>query len=340
MARTERAPMSVVVTGAAGFLGKEIVVQLLDAGHEVFGLVRRPAPELEALGCRLRFADLTDAEATATALEGAQAVYHVAAKAGIWGSYEDYYAANVTGTQNVIHGCLKAGCGKLIYTSSPSVTFGGEPHPGVDESVPYPQRHLNHYCRTKAEAEGMVLQADQHEGLLTVALRPHIIWGPGDPHILPRLVEAARAGRLLRVGPGENLVDITYVSNAARAHLLAEQQLVADSEVHGRAFFISQGRPVNLWDWVNEILTRLELKPVERAVPLPVAQVLGAVLETIYRWFRLSGEPRMTRFLAAQLGTSHYYDISAARRLLGYEPEISIEQGMDRLIDDLKERIR
>lgn len=331
--------MKVLVTGAAGFLGKEIVVQLLEAGHEVFGLVRRPAPELEELGCQLRMADLTDEEATIKALEGIEVVHHVAAKAGIWGPYQDYYQANVVGTRNVLFGCLKNGVKKLIYTSSPSVTFGGEPHAGVDESVPYPENHLNAYCQTKAEAEQMVLEADRHETLLTVALRPHIIWGPGDPHILPRLVEAARSGRLMRVGGGHNLVDITYVCNAARAHLLAEEHLSEDSAVRGKAYFISQGEPVNLWDWVNHILEQLNLPRVKRALPLPLARFLGALLERVYGWFKIGGEPRMTRFLAAQLGTSHYYDISAARRDFQYEPVVSFQEGMEHLIADLRERL-
>ncbi|MCA9790300.1 MAG: NAD-dependent epimerase/dehydratase family protein [Candidatus Eremiobacteraeota bacterium] len=325
--------MKAIVTGAAGFLGRVITEQLLADGHEVGVLVRREVPELEALGAVAVKADLRDRESILTACAGYEAVFHVAAKAGIWGAYHDYHEANVLGTRNILHGCRRHGVKKLIYTSSPSVTFSGKPTPGIDESYPYPKKFLNAYSATKAEAEQMVLAADGKDGLQTVALRPHIIWGPRDSHIIPRLMEAARRGRLLRVGKGDNLVDITYVDNAARAHLLAAERL---DQVHGRAFFISQGEPVNLWSWVNQLLQRLDIAPVNRSLSLPVARLLGALLEKIYLFFRLPGEPRMTRFLAAQLGTSHYYDISAARRLLDYEPTVSTAEGMDRLVDWLK----
>lgn len=330
--------MKTLVTGAAGFLGKAIVKQLLAQDHQVAVLVRRQVPELEALGVEIRLADLRDEAAVARAMVGIDWVFHVAAKAGIWGPYEEYYQSNVVGTRNVLHGCLKYGVEKLIYTSSPSVTFKGLSTPGIDESAPYPDRFLNAYSATKAEAEKLVLEADSHDDLLTVALRPHIIWGPGDPHIIPRLVDKARQGSLLRVGPGDNLVDITYVDNAASAHLLAAERLEEDSPVRGRAFFISQGEPVQLWPWINGLLGRLDIARVERGIPLPLARLLGAALELVYRALKLSGEPRMTRFLAAQLGTSHYYDISAARELLGYQPLVSTAEGLDILVAWLQTR--
>ncbi|MGE0490707.1 MAG: NAD-dependent epimerase/dehydratase family protein [Vulcanimicrobiota bacterium] len=325
--------MRALVTGAAGFLGRVITEQLLAAGHEVGVLVRREVPELEALGAFVVKADLRDRESVLAACAGFDTVFHVAAKAGIWGPYSEYHEANVLGTRNILHGCRRHGVKRLIYTSSPSVTFSGKPTAGIDESYPYPKKFLNAYSATKAEAEKMVLAADGKDGLQTVALRPHIIWGPRDSHIIPRLLEAAGRGRLVRVGSGENLVDITYVDNAAQAHLLAAERL---DQAHGRAFFISQGEPVNLWAWVNQLLTRLDQPPVHRSLSLPVARLLGALLEKIYLFFRLPGEPRMTRFLAAQLGTSHYYDISAARELLGYRPTVSTAEGVDRLVAWLK----
>lgn len=320
------------MTGAAGFLGGVVTRQLLEAGHEVAVLVRREVPELSALGAEVRRADLRNRPRVVECCRDVDCVFHVAAKAGIWGSYQEYFAANVQATRNVLEGCRQAGVERLVYTSSPSVTFGGSSTPGVDESYPYPKRFLNAYSRTKALAEQIVLEADARDQVMACALRPHIIWGPGDAHIVPRLVSRARAGRLVRVGDGTNLVDITYVDNAARAHLLAADRLAEKSPVRGRPFFISQGEPVNLWGWVDDLLARLDVPPVRRALPLWGAYLLGAVLEGLWGALRLPDEPPMTRFMAAQLGTSHYYDISAARELLGYRPEVSTEEGLERLV--------
>lgn len=324
--------MKALVTGAAGFLGGVLTRQLLEAGHEVAVLVRREVPELAALGVEVRQADLRNRARVVEGCRGVDCVFHVAAKAGIWGSYQEYFAANVQATRNVLEGCRQGGVPRLVYTSSPSVTFGGSSTPGVDETYPYPKRFLNAYSRTKALAEQIVLEADRRNQVMACALRPHIIWGPGDVHIVPRLISRARAGRLVRVGDGTNLVDITYVDNAAQAHLLAAERLSEDAGVRGRVFFISQGEPVNLWGWVDGLLSRLDIPPVRRSLPLWAAQLLGAALEGAWWVFRLPGEPLMTRFMAAQLGTSHYFDIAAARERLGYQPAVSTAEGMDRLI--------
>jgi nucleoside-diphosphate-sugar epimerase len=233
---------------------------------------------------------------------------------------------------NLISACRKQSVRRLVFTSSPSVTFDGSPQEGVDESVPYPRRWLCHYQRTKAQAEQAVLEASDSE-LLACALRPHLIWGPGDPHLLPRLLDRARAGYLRRVGAGDNLIDTIYVDNAARAHLQAGDGLQAGSRVAGRAYFISQGEPVNCWAWIDELLALNGLPPVERAISLTAAWRIGAVLETLYRVLAIRREPRMTRFLAAQLGTSHYFDISRAQKDFDYRPLVSMAGGMQQLRD-------
>lgn len=330
--------MRALVTGGGGFLGRALAERLVARGDTVTVVGRRPYPDLETKGIRCITADLADGEATVKACEDCDIVFHVAARAGVWGAHADYVRANVEGTRNVLEGCVRHGVTRLVYTSSPSVTFDGRDAVNADESLPYPARFETSYSETKAEAERMVLRADGRGGLHTVALRPHLIWGPGDPHLIPRVVAAARAGRLVQVGDGRNKVDITFVENAVTAHVLAGDCLGAEgNNVHGHAYFISDGRPVELWPWINHLLERLGVPRVKKTISVSTARRIGAVLETLYRWFRLPGEPRMTRFVAAQLGTSHYYDLSAARRDFGYVPTVQMEEGLDRLVRWMKE---
>jgi nucleoside-diphosphate-sugar epimerase len=231
----------------------------------------------------------------------------------------------------VIEACQKQGVARLVYTSSPSVTFAGGDQRHVDEQAPYPRHWLCHYPHSKALAEQAVLAASGHDGLLTCSLRPHLIWGPRDRQLVPRLIERARAGRLMRVGRGENLIDMVYVENAAAAHLLAADALAPGSPVAGAAYFITQGEPVNCWQWIDQLLALAGLPPVGRAVSYRAAWLAGAVLEAGYGLLRLGGEPPMTRFLAAQLGRDHYFDIARSRRDFGYESGVSTEVGMQRL---------
>jgi nucleoside-diphosphate-sugar epimerase len=277
--------------------------------------------------------DVRDAAAVDQAVRGVDVVFHTAALAGIWGPRVIFEGVNVQGTLNVLHACKQRGVGRLVYTSSPSVTFDGRDQCGVDESAPYAAKWLCDYPRTKALAEQAVLSENSESGLKTCALRPHLIWGPGDPHLVPRLMARARAGRLRRVGKGRNRVDVIYVDNAARAHLLAAERLVAGSPVCGRAYFLSQGEPVNLWEWVDELLELAGLPKVRKHVSARMAWRAGAALERVYRMLRIRREPPMTRFLAVQLSTSHYFDISRARSELGYSPAVSTREGMRRLAE-------
>jgi nucleoside-diphosphate-sugar epimerase len=323
--------MNCLVTGATGFLGGYIVEQLVARGDRVRAYCRRPLPELDALGVETVLGDVRDAEQTTTACQGIEVVFHTAAVAGIWGLWQHFYETNTIGTRHVVAGCLRHGVQKLVFTSSPSVTFDGQEQCGVDETAPYPNRWLCHYPHTKALAEQEVLAANGRNGLVTCALRPHLIWGPRDRHLVPRVIERARQGKLVRVGDGKNLIDMVYVENAAAAHLQAADRLVAGSPVAGRAYFISQGEPVNCWQWIDELLAQAGLPPLKRSIPTAVAYAAGAAMEATWSLLRKQSEPRMTRFLALQLGRSHYFDISRARRDFGYEPHVSKEEGMRRL---------
>jgi nucleoside-diphosphate-sugar epimerase len=330
--------VNALVTGAGGFLGRYVGWQLVERGDRVTAFSRGAYPELESLGMRCLQGDLRDAEAVADACRGAEVVYHVAGVAGIWGPWKHFHGINTIGTRNVIDGCRRHGVGRLVYTSSPSVTFDGSPQRGVDESAPYSSRWLCHYPHTKALAEQAVLAGNGQNGLLTCALRPHLIWGPGDQHLIPRLLDRARRGRLRRVGDGTNRIDMVYVENAAAAHLQAADAMHADSDVAGRAYFISQGEPVNLWQWVDRILAISDLPPVQKSISLRAAWRVGAAMEAAYTALRIRSEPPMTRFLAAQLGTCHYFDICRARRDFGYAPAVSTDEGMQRLAKSMPDR--
>ncbi len=322
--------MHALVTGGGGFLGKAIVTRLLARGDRVSSFARGDYPELRAMGVNVVQGDLGDAEVVKRAAVGCDIVFHVAAKAGIWGPYEDYYRANVVGTENVVAACRANGIARLVYTSTPSVVFDGKDQEGIDESAPYPEHFHTAYPQTKAIAERLVLQANDSQ-LATVALRPHLIWGPGDNHLVPRILARARAGMLRRIGWRENRVDCVYIDNAADAHLLAADRLSPGSAIAGKAYFISQGDPWPLWDLVNAILKTADLPPVTRTVPASVAYGVGWLMEMTYRTMGWTTEPRMTRFLAKELSTSHWFNIAAARRDLGYEPTVSIEEGLRRL---------
>ncbi len=325
--------VTTLVTGGGGFLGSAIVRRLVGRGESIRTFSRRRYPWLDELGVEQFQGDLTDTVAVERACHGVETVHHTAAIAGIWGPFDRYYQVNTQGTLNVLAAARQAGCRAFVYTSSPSVTFDGSNQEGIDESAPYPDKWLCAYPRTKALAERSVLAADDPQGMRTCALRPHLIWGPGDPHLIPRLIARARQGRLRRIGRGTNLVDMVYVDNAAEAHVRAAQALLESGTPGGKPYFISQGEPVRCWEWINEILAAAGMEPVRRSIPLTVAYVMGALLESGFGLARVSAEPPMTRFLALQLGKHHYFSIEAARRDFGYTPGVSKEEGMRRLAE-------
>jgi nucleoside-diphosphate-sugar epimerase len=320
-----------LVTGGGGFVGLAVVRKLRERGVETTVVGRHRYPAAEKLGARCLVGDIRDLEFMTRAVAGHDTVFHVAAKAGIWGSYADYYSVNVTGTGNVIAACRSQGVRVLVHTSTPSVVFAGHDLEGGDETLPYSESPLCHYAATKIFAEQKVLAANSEE-LRTAALRPHLVWGPGDTQIIPRLLQRGRQGRLRIVGSGCNRVDISYIDNVADAHLLAAENLAGPATASGQAFFISQGEPVVLWEWINALFARVDVPQVTRRVPLSRARKAGHLLELFFSLLRLGGEPPMTRFLAEQLARSHWFSIAKARILLGYSPRVSTGEGMDRLV--------
>ena len=335
--------MKALVTGGGGFIGKAIVTALRARGDEVCTLARGAYPALEALGCTVFRGDLGDAEAVLRASEGCDVVFHVAAKAGVWGARADYERTNVLGTDHVLAACVAASVPKLIFTSSPSVAHAGGNLEGVDASHPYPPEdaYSTDYPRTKAIAEKRVRAANGRAlanggRLATVSLRPHLVWGPGDNHLVPRIVARAKAGKLRIVGDGLAKVDSTYIDNAVEAHLAAADALTVDGPLGGNAYFVSNGEPLAIGTLINRIVIAGGGLAVTRHIPYRVAYVVGAISEYVYRTLEREDEPLMTRFVAEQLATAHWFDITPCARDFGWTPRVSIDDGMKRLAESLR----
>ncbi len=351
-----------LVTGGTGFLGRHLVERLLAQGRRVSVLGRTPAPDLAARGVHFLRASLDDSTAVSNACKNVGTIFHVAAKVGVWGRYDDFFRINVLGTRALLDGARRHGVRNFVHTSTPSVVYNGRDLANADESLPLTTDCPSPYPLTKAIAEREVLAANS-ENLRTVALRPHLIWGVGDPHLVPRVLDRARQGRLRIVGDGTNRVDMVHVENAVDAHLLAETALKkchvlrdtpsapprpadpssgfhpspftlhpSPASAGGKAYFITNGEPVVLWDWINQLLTALGEKPVSRHLSLGTASSVGAICETLWRILPLRGEPPMTRFIAAELAKDHWFNLAAARRDLGYDPKISMAAGTAELI--------
>lgn len=323
-----------LVTGGTGFLGGRIVDRLLREGRQVTVLGRTPSAALEARGVRFVRASLDDAAAVRGACAGVETVYHVAAKVGVWGPYADFFRTNVLGTRALVAGAREQGVKYFVHTSTPSVVYNGRDLRNADESLPLTQHCPSPYPLTKAIAEREVLAANSPD-FRTIALRPHLIWGVGDPHLVPRLLARARAGRLRIVGDGANRVDMVHVVNAVDAHLLAETAL-RENRGAGKAYFITNAEPVALWDWINSLLQAVGEPPVTKKISAGAASAIGALCETAWKILTLSGEPPMTRFIAAELAKDHWFDPAAARRDLGYVPRVTMAAGTAELVGALR----
>jgi len=320
--------MKSLVTGGGGFLGRYIVEALQAQGHEVAVLCRGDYPFLRQQGVRLIQADLADAPAVRQACDGIERVFHVASRTGPWGRYEDFHRTNVQGTRNLIEACQAAGVHKLIYTSSPSAVIGFDDLRGVNETCPYPTRPISAYQHTKMLAEQMVLSANGQQDLVTTALRPHAIWGPRDTQLLPALIERHKAGKLVRVGTGENLISVSYVENAASWHLQAAD--AAPALAGGKVYFVNEPEPVNMWAWIDQLLASIGLPPVRKQASYRTAHALGALSETVFTCLPWLGEPRLTRALAAVCAKDHYFDITAAQCDLGLHSPVSMSEAHGR----------
>jgi nucleoside-diphosphate-sugar epimerase len=323
--------MKVFITGGGGFLGSHIVELLLGEGHEITSYSRGHYPELEKKGVKTIQGGLDDLEKLSAACKDHDVFFHTASKVAMWGKSQDFYDTNVVGTQNALKAAKANGIPHFIYTSTPSVVFGDQSLSGVNEETPYPEKSYSRYGHSKAQAEKWVLEQNGAD-IKTVALRPHLIFGPRDRNLIPRLVDAAKKGRLKMIGDGTNKVDVLYVENAADAHFKAWQALKERPEmVGGQAYFIGQG-PVVLWDFINDILNHYQVPPVKKKISFQKAFKIGGLIEKgaeilkVYNW-----HPPMTRFVALQLSKDHYFDHQKAMNDLGWQPTVSVKEALSRL---------
>ncbi|MED5401173.1 MAG: NAD-dependent epimerase/dehydratase family protein, partial [Planctomycetota bacterium] len=258
--------MSNLVTGGSGFLGHVLVEQLVARGEQVRVFCRSEPESLALDGVSWFQGDMQDANAVSESCQGIQTVYHCAGLAGIWGPWSLYESINVQGTRNLLKSAMNAGATRLVFTSSPSVVFDGSDMINADETIPLAQNFLCGYPYSKAIAETDVLAANGSGGLATVALRPHLIWGPGDNHVLPRMIKRARKGQLRRVGDGSNVISTVYVENAAAAHIQAADLLDLNAPHAGKVYFINEPESVKMWDWVNSLLDVAECPAVTKSI--------------------------------------------------------------------------
>ena len=317
--------MNILITGGTGFLGQHLARALLAHGHQVrlMGRDMAPAHALIDAGAQPIVADLRDRAAVIAACSGVDAVYHVGALSAPWGQRADFVAINVGGTAAVVEGCRSHAVRRLIYVSSPSVVFDGRDHHNLTEAAPYPRRFASVYSLTKKLGEDLVNAAGWCE---RVIVRPKAIFGPGDRALLPRMIAAARQGRLPQIGAGRNLVDLTYVENVADALVRALDAKAAT----GKTYMITNDEHIALWDVIRSVLQRLGIPSELRRVPLAAALLAAALMEC--RAALTGKEPLLTRYSAAILGRTQTYDISAARRDLGYAPRISVVDGIERTL--------
>ncbi|MDB1090266.1 NAD-dependent epimerase/dehydratase family protein [Streptomyces sp. ACA25] len=322
--------MKVLVTGGSGFLGREICRQLVARAITTCSLSRRPSPALARLGVHQYRGDIADPTAVSRAVTGCDAVVHSAALAGVSGPLRPYRITNVDGTRNVIAQCRAHKVRTLIHTSTASVVFRPGGLEGVDEHLPYPDRHLAAYPWTKAQAEALVLAANS-PALATVSLRPHIIWGPGDPHFVPALVRATRGGRLLMPGDGTNLIDTTHLRTAAHAHLLALDRLHRCPSIGGRVYFIAQDDPRPLREITSHFLRAARVRARWHTLPPRLSYATAAASEVALSLARAARTHALSRFLVAELLHPHWFCLEAARRDLTFEPPISFDAGVREL---------
>ncbi len=321
----------ILITGAGGFLGFEIAKLLTENKNlKVINISRSHHVKLDEIGVETIKCDISNKEQVSQIdLTDVEGIFHVAAIAGVWGKASDFYNVNFLGTKNLVDRAIESNMKHFIYTSTPSVVFGKDDIIAGDESLDYPEKYYTDYARTKSMAEKYV-RSKSSESFRTISIRPHLIWGPGDPHLIPRLKQKAMNNKLKQVGDGENLVDIIYVENASLAHVQAFEALIKRN-IGGRCYFIGQENAIKLWGFINQVLEKSNLNPVQSQVSEKLAFNLGYVFEKIFSFFGIQKpEPPMTRFVAMQLAKSHYFSHEAAKNDFDYKIKYTIEEGLER----------
>lgn len=323
--------MKALITGATGFLGGALAHRLHGLGWDVTALGRNPRAlaALEADGIRAIQAELADEASILSACKNQEIVFHSGALSTPWGRAEDFYRANVLGTRNILRGCEAAQVTRLVHVSTPSIYFRFEPRLNVREDDPLPTKPVNEYAYTKLLAEAEVDRAHA-DGLAVITIRPRAIFGPGDTAILPRLIARLQSGRLPIIGDGKNIADLSYVENVVDALLLCAE---SPKSTLGKKYNITNGEPVLLWDMIRRVAEALGYPPPRGHISYRIADVAAGLLEMLYRLHPSQPEPPLTRYSVSVIAHSATLDISAARRDLGYNPRISVQEGFEKFID-------
>ena len=318
--------MKVLLTGGRSLLGATVVRDLLARGDSVSVLQRTPA----GLGVPEFLGDIADPAVVAEAVAGVDTVIHLAARVGVVGTREQFFTTNVVGTRVLLDAARAAGVQRFVFVSSPSVAHTGAALAGEGAGPADPKHAKGEYSKSKALAEQEVLAA---QGITTIAVRPHLVWGPGDTQLVGRIVERARQGRLALVAGGRPLIDTTYLDNAADAVIAAADRAEAG---RGRAFIVSNGEPRTVEELITRICAAAGERPPLRSVPRGVAWAAGAVAEGVWKVAGREDDPPMTRFLAGQLGTAHWFDLRETQHVLQWSPKVSLDEGFERLRDSYR----
>jgi 2-alkyl-3-oxoalkanoate reductase len=319
----------VLVTGATGMLGRGVAQALADRGDRVTVLQRHPA----RLGLPEVLTDISDAESVRRAVSNQDAVIHLAAKVNVVGPEAEYERVNVQGTRAIVNACVTAGVRRLVHVSSPSVAHAGNSLIGRGADPANPVAARGPYARSKAAAELIALGADRGQ-LAVVAVRPHLVWGPGDTMLVARVVNRARRGRLPLIGSGTALMDSTYVVNAVEALVAALDRCVA---ARGQALVVTNGEPRPVAELLAALCRAAGAPEPTRHVPVRLARVSGTLVESLWgltqhlRPGRFDDDPPLTRFLVEQMSTAHWFDQRQARQLLQWRPRVSLDEGFAEL---------
>ena len=317
--------MRILVTGATSLIGRSVAARLRDRGDDVTVFQRSPS----GLDVTERLGDMADRDAVVAAVDGAEGVVHLAAHFAATGPWQPFEMVNVAGTRFILEAAREAGVDRFVHVSSPSVAHTGQSLIGAPAGPADPDGARGHYARSKAQGE-LIALASHSPSMAVVAIRPHLIWGPGDTQFIERIVSRARAGRLVIVGSGRSLIDTTYVDNAADALLAA---LDRAPMIGGRAFVVTNGQPRTVRELLNRIVVAAGLEPPRVRVPYHLARTGGLVAERIWEGLGREDDPPMTGFVAEQLGTAHWFDQRETRRALEWEPAVTLAEGFQRLRD-------
>lgn len=326
--------MKIIITGATGFLGNHLVKAFIQQGHEVISIGRNPSKgrKLQEIGSYFYQTSLENIEnnkEVASIFKNTDVIVHSAAFSSPWGKKEEFAQSNIIGTQKILELAIKYKVKRFIHISTPSLYFKFKDEINISESTPLSPPFASLYTESKYEAEKLVDAAHQKNGLFTITLRPRGIFGPGDDALLPRLIKVAGSKGLPTIGNGQNIIDLTYVSNVVHA---VEKSILAPELCNGQKYNITNDESIHLWTFLNELLHKLQIKPSKVKIPYFVAYYYAFILEFIHTYF-INGEPKLTRYTVGLLSKNQTLNIEKAKIELGYTPKVSMKEATVQVLE-------